>query len=67
MKIPPSLCGIRVIRGQKNSHELHEKTMTKAIFIRSGEPQDHGNLVVGVETELATKTIVFVKSVKSVG
>ena len=49
MKIPPSLCGIRVIRGKKNSHELHElheKTMTKAIFIRSGEPQDHGNFVV---------------------
>ena len=34
---------------KKNSHGLHrfhEKPTIKAIFIRSGEPQDHGNLVV---------------------
>src|SRR5437867_6992711 len=34
---------------KKISHELHrfhERTTMKAIFIRSGEPQDHGNLVV---------------------
>ena len=27
-------------------HRFHEETTVKAIFIRSGEPQDHGNLVV---------------------
>src|SRR5437867_4149852 len=60
MKIPPSLCGIRVIReirGQKNqprNTQISERTTMKAIFIRCGEPQDHGNLVVITDSPRST-------------
>src|SRR5437867_710537 len=68
MKIPLPLRGIRVIRGirgqkkQPRITQISRKPTIKAIFIRSGEPQDHGNLVVSTDSSRSPPRIQDTKN-----